>query len=122
MAIETLKDIKEIDGFKIIRDKPTDMSWDEFDKIRNEYPINITDKINSISFKIQNGPTKEVGVNGCQVDTLIEAAKLMLEGLNDKFYSTYNTEAIRSLNAALTNLKHRKRDRELRNVEGESKQ
>ena len=34
--------------------------------------------------KIQNGPIKENGVNGCQVDTIIEATKAIIEGLNKK--------------------------------------
>jgi hypothetical protein len=56
MALETLVGIEEIGGFKIVRAKPPEMSWDDFDKTRNEYPINITERMNTISFKIQNGP------------------------------------------------------------------
>ena len=121
MALETLKDIKEIGGFKIVRDKPVDMSWEDFDKTRNEYPVNITDKMNCISFKIQDGPTKENGVNGCQVDTLIRVAKVMIEGLNEKFPCFENEIAVKGLQLALFGLNKRKQDRKARGVEGTNK-
>ena len=118
MALETLKDLKEIDGFKIVRIKPADMSWDDFDKIRNEYPINITERMSCISFRIQNGPVKEVGVNGCQLTTLIATAKIMLEELNKKFPCRENSMTITKLDEALMWQDKRTKDRELRNVEG----
>lgn len=121
MALETLKGFEEIGGFKIVRKKPENMSWDQFDKLRNEYPINITERLNCISFKIQNGPIKENGVNGCQVDTLIEAAKLIIEGLNKQFPCRENALVITKLDEALLWLMKRKLDREKRNVEGENK-
>ena len=121
MALETLKGINEIGGFKVIRVKPPEMSWDDFDKLRDEYPINITERMNCISFKIQNGPIKENGVNGCQVDTMVEAAKLIVEGLNKNFPSEFNERAIKGLNDCLQAFADRKADREKRNVEGFNK-
>ncbi|NBK25836.1 MAG: hypothetical protein EOM68_27960 [Spirochaetia bacterium] len=78
----------------------------------------INHEANTISFRIQNGPIKEVGVNGCQVDTLIHAAKKILEGLDAKFPSEYNKLAINKLDMALCHLAERTRDREVRGVEG----
>lgn len=121
MALETLKDVLEIDGFKVIRGKPEEMSWDEFDKTRADCPIHITDKINSISFKLQNGPIKEVGVNGCQVDTLIAAAQLIIAGLNKEFPCFENRIVIEKLNSALYWLNSRKENRVVRGVEGLNK-
>jgi hypothetical protein len=121
MALETLKGINKIDGFNIVRKKSPDMSWDDFDKLRNEYPINITERMNTISFKIQNGPVKENGLNGCQVDTVIAAAKIVLEGLNKNFPCRENAIAITKLDEALLWLKVRKADREQRGVEGVNK-
>lgn len=120
MALETLNGITEIGGFKVVRDKPEGMSWDDFDKMRLEYPINITDRVNCISFRIQNGPIKEVGVNGCQVDTIIEAAKLMIEKLNEKYPCSQNDDCIASLDQALEFLAARKANRIVRGVEGTS--
>lgn len=121
MCLETLKGVKEIGGFKIIRVKPEDMSWDDFDQLRDEYPINITDKMNCISFKLQDGPIKEHGVNGCQVDTIIEGAKAIVEGLNKKFSCRENAMIITKLDEALMWSNKRKTDRENRGVEGTSK-
>jgi hypothetical protein len=170
MALETLKGIEEIGGFKIVRVKPEEMSWDDFDKLRDEYPINITERLNCISFKIQNGPIKqngvngcqvdtlietgqmnwkwfeteirpssfiyvrqdknslsftiqngpikEVGVNGCQIDTLIETAKIIIEKLNENYPCPENKLAVIHLGAALSYLEERKLNREKRGVEG----
>jgi len=122
MALETLAGVEEIGGFKVVRVKPPEMSWDDFDKTRDEYPINITDKMNCISFKIQSGPIKENGINGCQVDTLIEAAKMIIEGLNKKFPCRENAVVVTKLDEALLWLLKRKMDRERRNVEGLNKE
>lgn len=114
MALETLKDVEEIGGFE------TDRGWDsEVDSVGSEsYPVWIDDKENMIAFKIQDGPIKESGVNGCQVDTIIEAAKLMLRGLNEKVPSDYNATAITKLEDALFWLDQRRKSRVSRGVEG----
>lgn len=120
MALETLKGVNEIGEFYVIRGKPEGITWDEFDVLREDFPIHITDDKNLISFKIQNGAIKENGVNGCQVDTIIEAAMLMLMGLNEKFPCRENSMAITKLDEALLWLLRRKINREKRGVEGTS--
>ena len=124
MALETLKNVKEIGGFSIYRQSDIGISWTGTQ--HNEYdlshPILIDHENNTISFNIQSDPIKEVGVNGCQVDTLIHAAKLILEGLNAKFPSEYNEMAINKLDMAIRHLEQRTKDREARNVEGTSAQ
>ena len=77
--------------------------------------------MNSIAFTIQNGPVflADVGVNGCQVDTIIEAARLILVGLNKNPHNCReNSMAITKLDEALMWLKKRKEDRVARGVEG----
>jgi hypothetical protein len=118
MALETLAGTEKIGGFKIVRVKPPEMSWDDFDKLRDEFPINITERMNTISFKLQLGPIKTYGLNGCQVDTMIEAARLILVGLNSHFPCRENSVAITKLDEALMWLEKRKKDREARGVEG----
>lgn len=133
MALETLKGVKEIGGFEVVvmdelREKYPDkfgasgaMDWQWFEKdIRPNHFIYVRMDKNSISFTLQNGPVKEAGVNGCQVDTLIAAAEVILGKLNEKFPSGYNTRAMAHLSQALENLNARKRDREARGVEGKS--
>jgi hypothetical protein len=112
MALEVLKDVKEIGGFDIGRLGVSEKSDDY---------IVIDDKDNAIAFSIQNGPIKEVGVNGCQVDTVIETAKLMIEGLNKHFPCRENAVAITKLDEALMWLEKRKKDRKKRGVEGLNK-
>lgn len=131
MALETLKGVEKIDGFDVVvmdelREKypekfnesgAMDYKWFE-SEIRPKNFIYIRHDVNSISFTIQNGPTKENGINGCQVDTIIATAKTILEGLNENFKCRENAVAITKLDEALLWLMKRKLDRENRSVEG----
>lgn len=131
MALETLKGIKKIGTFEIVvmdelreqfPDKfnesgAMDYKWFESDIRPNKF-IYVRHDANSLSFTLQNGPIKEKGLNGCQVDTIIEAAKTMLEGLNKQFPCRENSAAITKLDEALHWLEHRRKDRESRGVEG----
>jgi hypothetical protein len=78
--------------------------------------------MNCISFKLQDGPVGENGVNGCQLTTLIDTAKLILIGLNAKFPCHENAITITKLEEALMWQDKRTQDRNNRKVEGESKQ
>lgn len=122
MALETLKDVKEIGGFGVIdldvARKSDQFNLEEYDRVREQLPITIQHSENVISFKIQNGPVKEVGVNGCQIDTIIEAAKLIIDGLNKNFSCRENSLAITKLDESLMWLRERTRNREKRDVEG----
>jgi len=134
MALETLKGIKKLGEFDVVvmdelREKhpekfnesgAMDYKWFEAD-VRPHNFVYVRHDVNSISFTIQKGPVAEVGVNGCQVDTLIEAAKTILEGLNKNFPCRENAVAITKLYEALMWLQERKRVREARGVEGLSK-
>lgn len=111
MALETLKDVKEVNGFEITR------GVSNFSKDR---PIFIHDETNQIAFQLQNGPIKETEMNGCQVDELIHVAKIMVEGLNAKFPCRQNALAITKLDEALHWLNDRRNDRTKRGVEGKS--
>lgn len=122
MALETLQGFTQIGGFGVTRSKPADMSWEDFDELRKKYPIHVSDHMNAISFRIQAGPIKENGVNGCQVDTMIETARLIIKGLNDKFPCRENSMAITKLDEALMWLSERTRDRQNRGVEGFNKE
>ncbi len=133
MALETLKGVEKIGGFNLVvmddlREKFPEkfnesgsMDYNWFEKeIRPKSFIYVRNDKNSLSFTIQDGPIKENGVNGCQVDTIIETAKVILEGLDKKFPCKHNNGAILCLKSALSHLKDRKNDRESRGVEGTS--
>lgn len=131
MSLKTLENVKKLGGFNVVvmdqlrtqyPDRFTetgamDHKWFE-ETIRPTSFVHVRNDKNSISFTLQNGPVKEAGVNGCQVDTIIEAAKAILQGLNTRFPCRENSAAITKLDEALHWLQHRTRDRELRNVEG----
>lgn len=111
MSLEMLKNVTEIGGFKLSNSS---------DDINNGNPIVISQP-NIIHFQIQDGPIGEVGVNGCQVDTIIEAAKLIIEGFNKKFPCRENSMIITKLDEALMWSDKRKKDRLKRGVEGTNK-
>lgn len=117
MALETLKGIKEIGGFNVLH-KESGGLVEDYDQEATIFPIAINHDSNCVSFRIQDGPIKENGVNGCQVDTIIETAKTIIEGLNKKFPCSENTLTIAHLGSALAASRARKKDREKRNVEG----
>ena len=134
MALETLKGIEKIGGFDVVimdelREKYPEkfnesgqMDWKWFEtEIRPNKFIYVRQDKNSISFTIQNGPIKENGVNGCQVDTIIEAAKIIINGLNKNFPCKENEKAIEKLTEALMWLEERKKERKNRGVEGLNK-
>lgn len=135
MALETLKGIKKIGKHNLIvmdelreqypekfnESGAMDYKWFEKDIRPNNF-IYVRHDVNSLSFTIQNGPIKEAGVNGCQVNEIIEAAKIIIEGLNQKFPCRENSMAITKLDECLMWLEKRTKDREARGVEGQSKQ
>ena len=120
MALETLKDVKEIGGYEI-RNVCEDMGLPITHYLAGGEPIVVDHELNAIAFRIQNGPIKENGVNGCQVDTIIETAKKILEGLNKNFPCNENANSIACLQQSLYWINLRKQDRINRDVEGFSK-
>lgn len=131
MAIETLKGVTKLGGCEVVvmddlREKYPDkfnasgaMDYAWFEKeVRPGKFVYIRNDVNSIAFTIQNGPTRKKGVNGCQVNALIDAAKHMLEGLNKKFPCRENSIVITKLEEALMWLDKRTADRVARGVEG----
>ena len=117
MALETLKGVKEIGGFAVSHMEKR-VPPQEYEAPRKF--VNINHDENTITFKIQDGPIKEVGVNGCQVDTLICAAREIILGLNLKFPCIENVRAHDYLCDAILELDYRRRNREERGVEGTS--
>lgn len=134
MALETLKGLKEINGETIIcmddlrnefpekfnESGSMDYKWFEKD-IRPHNFIYVRHDVNSLSFTIQNGPIKEVGKNGCQVEDIIAIAKHIVEQLNAKFPCRENSMMITKLDEAIMWSKLRTSNRQARNVEGLSK-
>ena len=123
MALETLIGVKRINELNIMTnyDRPMkegQVDWVKFDEMRDDFPACVDHEKNMISFKIQNGPIKENGKNGCQLMDMVSVALRMLEELNAKFPCKENTMTIRHLEDALEWQERRTKDRELRGVEG----
>jgi len=131
MGLETLKGLSKLGQYQIVHmdqlkelhpemfDESGAMDWKIFEReIRPFSYIYARHDKHSLSFTLQTGPIKEVGVNGCQIDALILAAKTIIEGLNKKFPCRENAIVITKLDEALHWLEHRKKDREERGVEG----
>jgi hypothetical protein len=98
-------------------DESGGMVWQVFDnEIRPYKYIYIRREKNSITFNLQNGPIKEKGVNGCQIDCMIEAARHMIAEANQVFPCRENAIAITKLEEALLWLHKRKLDREYNGV------
>jgi len=76
---------------------------------------------NTISFTIQEGPIKEVGVNGCQIDDVIQTVRDMIAVASRKFPCLENYMCLGKLDEAMLWLYKRKLDREKRGVEGLNK-
>ena len=115
MALETLKGVKEIGGFEVTHVERSLIPPEEIDL---PYILIREGNEHSIAFTLQKGPIKEVGVNGCQIDTIIETAKLIIEGLNAKFPCEENEKAIFHLTETIGWLAHRTANRTERGVEG----
>lgn len=71
-----------------------------------------------INIQLQDGPIKEVGVNGCQIDDVIKWTIDKLKGFNEKVPSPYTSRAIGHLGKAISELEARTLDRSKRGVEG----
>ncbi len=114
MALETLKNVERIGEF-VVHHWPKDM---HIEAALNRYYIRINHDTNEITFKLQNGPIKECGVNGCQVDTITETAKIIVEEFNKRFPCRENAMQITKLDEALLWSIKRQIDRIERGVEG----
>lgn len=133
MCVEELRGVESIGGFNVVNmdtlreEKPDmfneggQMDYKRFEsEIRPHNFIYTREDVSSLSFTLQDGPVKEVGVNGCQVDTVIEAVKIIIEKLNTKYPCRENAMAITKLDESLMWLARRTANRESRGVEGTS--
>ena len=119
MALETLKDVKKIDGFEVVA--AISAMGGGIHGPDAHIPVLIDHETNRITFQIQKGPIKENGVNGCQVDTIVMASLMIIEGLDKAFPCDENKAAYSHLMNAYDILKKRRSDREARGVEGLNK-
>ncbi len=82
--------------------------------------INMGPEGKTLVFKIQDGPIKEYGLNGCQVSDIIEIATDIIRQLNELYPCRENAITITKLEEALMWQEKRTQDRIIRNVEGKN--
>lgn len=71
-----------------------------------------------IEIKLQSGPISIKGIDGCQIDDVIELCKNIIEGFNKRYPCRENSLVITKLDEALLWLMKRTKDRTKRKVEG----
>jgi len=96
-----------------------------FEEIAKEFNsdkyISIDPEASTITFKIQDGPIKEVGLNGTQIDEIGRVWLSILEKFNEgKFRCRENSISITKITEALFWQRDRKESRMARGVEGTS--
>lgn len=75
------------------------------------------------AINFQNGPVKEFGINGCQIEDLLAVNIHRLECFQaGPFSNPKNQEALEHCRSALKALQHRTLERLSRGVEGRSKE
>ena len=135
MALETLRNLANIDSFDVVhmddlrKQVPTlfppelkgQMGYQAFERdIRPYKYVYIRHDKNSITFNLQKGPIKEIGVNGCQVDTKIVAALKIIQAWNEARAEKENDECLHYLACALNALEKRRIRRTNEDIEGTS--
>lgn len=76
---------------------------------------------NEITIKIQDGPIKEVGINGIQITHVLDFCKEVYKSLNKDFPCRENALTITKIEEALHWQEARTKDRKKRKVEGFNK-
>lgn len=119
MALETLRGVDKINGVEVAHLDSAIPKEEYLELIKNKFIVHGKEN-NTLIFKIQDGPIKEAGLNGCQVTDMIAVAKHIISGLDEKFPCNENKATIHHLDRALEMQDLRTKNREAREVEGTS--
>lgn len=119
-AVRLNKDIQLSDSIFVVNDKNEEVRY-----LKRRFRVSAQNFIKvdgpTVTFKLQDGPIKEVGVNGCQIDDVIGFARDKIAEFQAKIPCTENGHAVTKLDESLMWLEQRKKNREKRAVEGTSK-
>ena len=117
MALETLDDVSKIGEVEIAHLDSAIPKEEYLELIKSKFIIHGKEN-NTIIFKIQDGPIKENGLNGCQVSDMVAVARHIIGELDSKYPCNENKMTLHSLDRALEFQDLRTKNREQRNVEG----
>ncbi len=109
-GVVVMDELKERYPGKFNSSGAMDYEWFEREIRPNNF-IYVRNDVNSISFTLQNGRVAENGINGCRVETIVEAGMMILEEFDEQLTCYENELAINALEQALIHLKKRKADR-----------
>jgi hypothetical protein len=87
-------------------------------EIRGKTFIVVDPLRNTLTLTVQTGAIKENGVNGIQVDEVVSIARDIVFGLDQRFPSDFNKQAIADLDDCNLQFELRRQDRIARGVEG----
>ena len=82
--------------------------------------IEVNTADHSVKFTIQDGPIKEVGLNGIQAVDMLEFCKQLFKSLDNAYPCQENKNTITNISKAIHWQEERTKDREARQVEGKS--
>ncbi len=113
------RDIQLSDSIFIVNDKGENVRY--LKKRFQVSPLNFVKTHGSkVTFTLQDGPIKEVGVNGCQIDAVLTWVRDKVKSFQDAVPCHENEKALDHIEEALFWFEKRRRDRETRKVEGTS--
>ena len=121
MSLRVMSDVFDINGYPVFHiDEKGNTATEDIDD--GEYHhICVDQSSHSVSFTLQEGPIKEEGANGCQVEEVINFLEVYLSKLNTgNFSCRENSVAITKLQEARMWLQERTRVRTKAGVEGTS--
>jgi len=93
-----------------------------YDIFKGNSFVKVDPKKSTIEFKIQDGPIKEVGVNGTQIDEIGKAWLEIIKSFQHQFPCRENAITITKIEEALMWQESRTKNRQKRGVEGLNKQ
>ena len=124
MALETLEGVTNINGCDVYhcpKGESIALLHEGEEDLCLEESIAIDSSQNTMVITFQDGPIKEVGVNGVQIETLVAIYGKIVEEFNKKYPHRENEVILKHVEGIMEATERRKRDRESRGVEGRSK-
>ncbi len=96
-----------------------EQALEQFPDWKGQGYINLDNNV--ISFTIQDGPIKEVGVNGIQVTDMLSYLRQVYQSLNSDFPCLENEITIKNIECGIETQLLRTKNRQARGVEGYNK-
>jgi len=113
MTLKTVRGLVELNGMAVVNIEDELSRQEYLDIIKDNY-IFANHKTGTLCFRLQDGPIKEVGVNGCQIDHVVAMVRHIISAMNENYPCEENRNVLLSLDSAQYWLEERRRDRSKR--------